>query len=150
SSSGSMIQRVGPSVRLWTATGSFEWTSELHASQSPATPARRGRAEALSRYPGCRWDMGARLCSSVHAALSAHRLGRLLDRTEGLLVALQVRREGADDALQVPGAGDQPRRHDALRRHQVDEVEDELLARMGDAQQVGVAALELFVADLDV
>jgi len=50
----------------------------------------------------------------------------------------------------VAGAGHDPRGDDALRRHQVDEVEDELLARVGDAEQVRIAPFQLLVLDLYV
>jgi len=58
--------------------------------------------------------------------------------------------ERLHDPLEVARAGHDARGDHALRRHQVDEVEDELLAGVGDPQQVRVAPLELFVADLDV
>src|SRR5579864_3449043 len=78
------------------------------------------------------------------------RLFGLLDGAEALLVALEVGGQGADDPLEVAGAGEDARGDHALRRQQVDEIEDELFAGMGDAQQVGVAASQLVVADLDV
>src|SRR5262245_54740060 len=83
-------------------------------------------------------------------AVAADRFRRFLNRPERLLVTLQIGGESADDALEVPRTGDDPGGHDALRRSQVDEVEDELLARMGDAEQIGIAAFQLLVADLDV
>src|ERR1051325_6446569 len=77
------------------------------------------------------------------------RLLRLDDLAEGLLVARDVGGKRPHDPLHVARAGDDAGADHALRRHQVDEVEDELLARVGDAQQVGVAPLELLVGDLD-
>src|SRR6185295_3512208 len=142
SSSGSISQRVGPSASPPPPAGRAGADPQPQASdESRATLARRQRG----RMPPAIIDPTASLQikpqsgtgsprSSVHA-VAADRFRRFLDRPERLLVTLQIGGESADDALEVARTGDDPGGHDALRRSQVDEVEDELLARVGDAEQ---------------
>src|SRR6185312_6945510 len=145
-----MSQRVGPSSRPpEERRGGEDWQpgSSRNSRGRTATgrlSARLPPAISTRRPPSCK----VRRLLLVNAA--DFRLRSLLDRSEGLLVALQIAAQCADDPLQVPRAGDDPGRHDPLRGHQVDEVEDELLARMGDAEQVRVPALQLVVRDLYV
>src|SRR5260370_4639404 len=140
---GSISQRSGPAASA--AAGAREGAA--WPLQPPSTAQQQSRCRAPAALRRCA-AAGRQAGGLMNAALP-DRLRSLDDDPERLLVAFKVRGQGANDPFHMAGAGDDARGDDALRRQQVDEVEDELFPGVGDAEQVGIAALQLLVADLD-